>query len=121
MQMCVFYSIFCVMLTGSALTDGARNSLLRAACEMFQKGRNEKKIKTESVEGKVKTDGRYSGLGSVYGMMFYADIESENGRSKIDFIVRTQDLVFVEDLDKAIEEGFWLERNQEREQAARWN
>ncbi len=115
------YVLFCVMLQGRALTDQARNALVKAACELFQKEKAEKKIKTKDLDGKVKTDGQYAGMGSVFGMRFYADIESEGGRSKVDFIVRTQDLMYINDIGRALEEGFWFQRNREREQAAAWN
>ncbi len=116
----MFLQIFCTMLSGRPLNDAAREWLLKTACKLYQEGNLTKKFKTEYIEGRLTTRGEYVSLGAVYGMMFYGVVETEVGKSKVDFIVRVQDLKHIE-LDKILENSFWLGRSEDREAAALWN
>lgn len=82
--------IACVAVKGSSLTEDISNDLLVIATEMASKGSEKMKLEKEDYEGLVTTSYERSSLGFFHGIRFKAEIESENGKSEVDFILRYQ-------------------------------
>ena len=92
--------IFCLMVCGRGLDDAARNYLFRAAAEMIKKNDTRRLIRTDEFNGIIRTDFESVPLGSVFGIVFYAEIESSVGRTNVNYIIRAKDL------DMALDEDY---------------
>lgn len=90
--------IYCLMTSGTPLSDAMRNRLFTVAREMVAAGATKKTFKTDDFEGAVYTTGECASLGFISGAYFTAVIESEHVSTKTKFIVPTGEL---SDLDKA--------------------
>ena len=95
--------IFCLMLGGIGLTNEGRTLLYRTACEMYQKNLSYVSVKSMEYEGVVRTKLSYGRIGSISGTKFTADLETEQGKSHVDFIVQDWDLQTV------LKYGEWYE------------
>ena len=87
------------------LNDYMRTRLFEIAREMYLKKKEQARLKEDRFEAVVKTELKYSGIGSIYGVMFTAEIESdETGRTNAAYIVCTHDLEKVDP-----RQGFWMQ------------
>ena len=77
----------CLMTTGKPLTNDVRYAVLRAGYEMFATGSRRQAFKSESCEGIVATEGKWALLGSIGGVMVEATIESDNGKTSVQFLM----------------------------------
>lgn len=84
----MFYDIACVVLQGSRLTDSVRTQICITASELMKRGAKKIKTKTDDFEGFVSTQGKTGVLGSIAGIVFVADGESDEGRIRVEFIMR---------------------------------
>jgi len=84
--------INCLMTKGTGLTDDVREFLFRMAHQMFQEGKERKSVKSPGCEALVQTKFRFAIIGSIYGTQFVADVETNNGKTYVKFIVQDADL-----------------------------
>lgn len=81
------------MVSGFPLTDPIRNLLLRNAQEMYQgKEKSRYIIERDECEGNIETEFKFFTLGHTHGIIFKAQIDTEKGRTTIDYIVRPGEL-----------------------------
>lgn len=100
-------SIYCVMFSGAALSEAACDALFQAACDCVRDEKYEKKVVHDDVVGIVHTDFDYGITGDIGGIVFEAEIETEQGDSKTKYIVRRRDL------EKARHQVIWEKFNAE--------
>lgn len=86
------HQIYCLMAGGAHLTDVMRTSLFRAARSLFQEQKQEARIRTDDLEGVVKTKFKTTGLGDISGVLFHAELDSAVGRATVDYFVRARDM-----------------------------
>lgn len=84
--------IYCIMWKGCNLSDAACDALFCAACDCAIEGKDEKRVKNDDVEGIVHTEFQSGITGSIGGIIFYGDIATEEGDSKVTFLVTAKDL-----------------------------
>ncbi|OGZ94965.1 MAG: hypothetical protein A2847_02205 [Candidatus Sungbacteria bacterium RIFCSPHIGHO2_01_FULL_50_25] len=86
-----FEAISCLMVQNVSLTNSMRNTLIFGAIELLryhgEKGNGRKRIKTDDIEGFITTEFEPSYLGSITGIVFHADIDTELGRGKVRFLM----------------------------------
>ncbi|MDO8424736.1 MAG: hypothetical protein Q7S70_02235 [bacterium] len=97
------FEIFCLMVEGGALTDSMRRCLFRGAQLLVENKERKLRVKNEDIEGVIETNFEATGFGSVYGILFTAEVWSDKGKSRPRYIVRTRDLEMVDP-----DEGFWM-------------
>ena len=66
------------------------NELMVQAVEMHLKGESERKVKHDSFEGRLLTEGRYEVMGGLGGQRFDAELETVYGRDQATFLVNEQ-------------------------------
>lgn len=109
----MFYEIFCVMSKGQALTDEMRTCLVKVAAQMVREKEEKCKIQTTAMEGCICTKFQRAILGSVSGFSFSAELESESGRTNVEFLVRDCDQERID-----LENGFWMTMNPQMAKSA---
>lgn len=96
---------FCVMLAGNAfITDDIRDELLASGYLMVRAGQKRRKIKCKVCEGVVTSNLKSTVLDAIAGIGFLAELEIEEGKIKVNYIVRGSRL---RELEEA-EEGAWI-------------
>ncbi len=73
---------------GHGLTETDRNLLFHAARKLYRSTTDKQVIKTSFMDALLTTRREYTRIGSVLGMRFHAEITTELGESKVDYIVR---------------------------------
>lgn len=96
-------SIYCLMVGGRGLSDISRTLLYRTACEMVEKGKMSQSIKSNVYEGIIKNEYKSIMIGSVGGIKFIADFETDLGKNHVEFILQNRDV------DKSDKDGIWVE------------
>lgn len=86
----MFQMPFCLMVQGTALTDSMRYQLAETANNMLLSQEKEGRFRSDIAEGLVETDFQTAVVGCFHGIVFKGVVESNRGRTKIDFIVRPQ-------------------------------
>jgi hypothetical protein len=84
--------IYCLIFTGTSLSDAACDALFQAACDCIIDEKHEKKIYNDDVEGIVYTDFDFGAMGSIRGVVFKGEIETPQGSTKVKYIVQRHDL-----------------------------
>ena len=104
----MYRNIFCVMFGGVALTDEVRNFLLRTSIIMAKEDSRVCEVKEEMLEGVVRTEFKRGFMGYLSGIIFSAEVESDQGNTKVDYIVRDADLASInpDEFD-----GLWMNFN----------
>ncbi len=102
----MYYSLVCLMTRNLSLTPSVRMDLVNTAKQMFQAGRTTQKIKCPNVEGRLQTKWEEACLGTFAGIKFQADLETDLGRGKMEFIVAEAELELEEILDS--ENSDWV-------------
>ncbi len=64
--------------------------LMVQAVEMYLGGESERKVKHDSFDGLLFTEGRYEVMGGLGGQRFDADLETIYGRDQATFLVNEQ-------------------------------
>ncbi len=90
--------IYCLVMSGASLTEELRSTLLRTALAMYSTNQEHQQLHGNDFEGRVTTEYKRGMVGVFSGTVFSAEIESDQGRTKVTYIVRTHDLA---DLDRA--------------------
>jgi hypothetical protein len=80
------------MWTGCSLSDAACDALFCAACDCALGKKSEKRVKNDDVEGIVYTEFEHGVTGDIAGIAFYGDIATEEGDTKVKFLVTANDL-----------------------------
>lgn len=76
-------------MSGSvSLTSGMADVLFDTACIMIRDDSRRKSIKYEGIEGRITTSFDKQALGSICGVEFLAEVETDLGKGKVKFIVR---------------------------------
>jgi hypothetical protein len=112
--------VFCVMLSGAALSTVVSNKLFSTAVEMYRKDVKKQSIKENGLEGRVRTDFQHVAMGSISGVRFFADVESEKGKTSIEYLVRIRDLT-EEITEEFLSKGFWVSLNSKMARSAPLN
>lgn len=76
--------------TAAHLTNEELRGLMLEATEMYLSGEEERKVKTDSFEGRLYTEKRYELLGEFGGQRFDAELETIYGGDQATFIVNEQ-------------------------------
>ena len=84
--------IYCIMFTGASLSDAACEALYQGACDCVRDEKHERKIRHDDVTGVIYTDFDFGVLGSVNGIVFEGNIETEEGDSEVKYIIQTYEL-----------------------------
>lgn len=106
----LYDGLYCLMVQQVSLTDRMRNVLLAAAIEMLrrqgEKGAERRRVKDDDIEGLVTTRFRPACFGSLAGIEFFAEVETDLGKGKVKFITDPYLALFeIEDS----EEGRWTD------------
>lgn len=91
--------LHCLLISGRVLSDNACEDLLLSCCAMARASKNTFDLKTDEVEGRIETDFVEGGMGGIWGCMFSAELETNEGTTKIRFIIRFNDLKNISDLN----------------------
>lgn len=91
----MFAPINCLMWTGDTINDDLRNLLFNTAQDMLAGKTPEAVIKTDWCEGPIQTKFEIKGIGSTFGYKFDASIDWGNKHTKIEFIIKEQNIRFV--------------------------
>jgi hypothetical protein len=70
------------------LSRRQKANLISEALDMFGSRESEREIKTDSLEGRVRTNGKYYVLGSFAGQHYEAEVETDWGKAKLSFLVK---------------------------------
>jgi hypothetical protein len=81
---------FTFLLTDNRLSKEARFRLLANATEMYLNGEKERPIESDDYEGRLCTNGEFGLIGTVSGMKFRAEIDTDDGRAVLSFLVNEQ-------------------------------
>ncbi len=85
--------IICLMAARVSLNSIDRDTLYQKACTMFAESRNKEKVKTETMEGVIKSDfSSMATLGAFSGVRFVAEVETNLGKGRVVFLVQDFDL-----------------------------
>ena len=66
------------------------HELMVQAVEMYLEGESERKVKRDSFDGRLFTEGRYEVMGGLGGQRFDADLDTVYGRDQATFLVNEQ-------------------------------
>lgn len=83
--------IYCLMQTQVVLTDEMSDALYDTACDMYRNDERRAPVMTEDMEGQVRTSFEKAALIWISGLKFTAEVETDLGKGKVTFIVRTDD------------------------------
>ncbi|NCO38583.1 MAG: hypothetical protein COZ06_22550 [Armatimonadetes bacterium CG_4_10_14_3_um_filter_66_18] len=81
---------FTFLVTDNRLGKDARLKLLVSATEMYLTGEKERPVESEAYEGRLFTNGEFGLIGTVGGMKFRAEIDTDDGRAVLSFLVNEQ-------------------------------
>lgn len=76
-----------VLGTNLPLTDELRNDLLMLACRTYLDDQTSVEIDWEGMSGRLYAKGEAAQLGTFVGQRFVAEVDSEDGKGKVDFLV----------------------------------
>ncbi len=76
------------LVTDGRLTEENRRYLLGEATEMYLRNEEKREIKTDSLEGRIFTEGKCWSIGGCSGQQFDAEVEAGFGRARIRVLVQ---------------------------------
>jgi hypothetical protein len=79
--------IFAVLVSAVPLSSALSLLLLQAARELGRSGSGPQEIAGERVHGRVWSEGREVRLGTLGGVLFEAEVETERGSGRVRFLV----------------------------------
>jgi hypothetical protein len=85
--------IECLTFSGLPLTQAVLDLLFYTGWGMYSEGKQVAQIRQDNCEGRITSDFAYATLGSFFGIRFTADIEVEAGKTHVEFLIRSCDLV----------------------------
>lgn len=98
--------IYCLMVSGRYVSPDMHDMLFTTAYLMCRERLKRKKVKTSFCEGVVRTKFESAWLGPLVGTLFLADVECEEGRLRVSYVVREQDLGDLEEIEEMRMTGF---------------
>ena len=109
------FALACFVMSGVPLNDAISNILMFAGRKMIEAGKNRQKIKSPVCEGVLRTEFGRALLGTLSGITFEAEIESDRGKTKVRFLLDP-------DLTRAeLNEGFWVDTDFAQAEHATYN
>ncbi len=75
------------LVTDSRFSEEERDALMIKAITMYLAGQKKGRIKTEVYEGEISSNGEYQMLGSFGGQRFRAVLDTDHGKSRLEFLV----------------------------------
>lgn len=93
------------------IPDEIKRAFKMAACRLHREKRDQMLFKTEECSGVIKTDWETRSVATRSGVLFKAEVESEDGSWQVNFLLHTRDLergaerLHDEDVFK---DGVWL-------------
>lgn len=91
--------IYCIMLTGKPLSKAISNVLLEKAKNMYRNEIDYSKIVNDDGHGSLTTEFQTCCLGDLNGVAFHADLVVPKGKTKVEFLVRLNDLNQIDDFE----------------------
>lgn len=85
-------NVYCLMFSGKSLSDAAYEALYQCACDCVVKEKYERKVFHDDVRGVVHTDFDFAMMGTVGGIIFEGEVETEKGNTTVKYIVNLYDL-----------------------------
>lgn len=83
--------LYCLMVQRVSLTDSMRNELVSLAAALIrtrgEPGGDRVRFKRDDMAGELRTRYRVACLGTIVGMVFSAEIESDLSRGRVKFIL----------------------------------
>lgn len=83
--------LYCLMTSSVSLDDRMADVLFDTACIMIKNTSGRKVVKDVGFEGQVTTKFNTQILGSISGVEFFAEVETELGKGKGKFLVKEVD------------------------------
>ncbi len=85
--------IFCVARSGKPLSPELQHALFETGQEMYREQRKSANIRTDDGEGQITSDFEYRSFVHIFGIFFVADIETESGKTHVEFVIHDCDLI----------------------------
>ncbi len=95
---------FVVLGTNLKLTDELRNDLLMLACRTYLDDEASVDIDWTGMSGKLYAKGEAAQLGTFVGQRFVAEVDSDEGQGKVDFLVTEAQLNWATQVQEAQDE-----------------
>lgn len=83
----MFPRVCCLVVKGGMLVDEVCDVLYDTAQEMVRRGVRKRKLKVHDMEGQVRTKFRHAHFGSVSGIVFEADVETDERTYQVSFVI----------------------------------
>ena len=96
--------IYCLMVSGLPISPLLRNVLYNLAFEMAERRKTKRTFKANEYDGQISTDYRESWIGTVYGTLFSARVDTNAGSTCAEFLINL-DVATTERCDEEVEEG----------------
>lgn len=102
--------IYCLIFTGTPLSNGIRDLLFKSAQDLMRENSRKKRISEEEagLNGQLTTSYKLGMLGSACGFIFTAEMDWDEGSTKIQYIVRPVRQKF---LDEKMKDMKWVTAN----------
>lgn len=98
------WPVYCVMASWK-IDDDTRDLLFGTAYLMIKTGRNRRRVRGDGCEGVVTTEFQRASLSGLSGVQFRAELETDDGKLIVKYIVRDHDF---EEMEKS-ECGAWID------------
>ena len=96
----MFYTLIYLAFCGFPLPNEVNYDLLQFARKLYKKGGRSLKFKTDSSEGMIFTGHETCGVGSMFGIRFTAEVDTNRGSTKADFLISEDVLTLEADIDE---------------------
>ena len=84
--------IHCLMVMSVQLTPEMTDLLFDAACLMLRGNSRARKFRSPEIEGRITTSFKMLSFGGISGVEFLAEVENEDGKGQVKFVVRPPDV-----------------------------
>ncbi len=84
--------IYCFSVHLVSLSQVMEEVLFETVCTMVREGSRKKKFKGSGCQGEITTKFETKFLNGVYGLEFFADVDTPLGSGTIHFLVRQRDI-----------------------------
>lgn len=88
--------IFCLGVAGKAITEKLTEILFYNAHDMLEGKKERQRIKGKEYDGLITTKFERASMASISGIVFDASVMTPQGETKVNYIVRDQDLEGIE-------------------------
>lgn len=100
----------CLASIGAPLNELVRNILLLEACDMAKRGEESRRILSDFCIGQISSDFVVCCLGTIIGVAFSAEIDGNQGKTNVSFIVSLS--AIAQGGDELLMNGEWLSPKQ---------